>query len=159
MVKLRLSKEFLKTLPHIPSQKTRLRRLAAERAAAAAAANASQGKQSTPIGGGDQDKTTLSNFKINLGLKGDSTAGLVMNTVTTTLLDKTGRPCRKWVKRPRPIKLFSGFKLSIMAFSTDEIDGAAEVDAGTSVKSENGEVATAVKVESVLATPELLLEA
>lgn len=154
MVKLQLSKEFLKTLPHIPSQKTRLRRLAAERAAAAAAAaNGNSQKQGLPAVDG-QDKSTLSSFKINQGIKSDSTAGLTMNTVTAFLLDKTGKPCRKWVKQPRKFRTFTGYTVVVLDYGTDSKTPPPD---GIQVKPDTDTLDDGF--DDATATPELLSEA
>lgn len=50
--------------------------------------------------------------KINTGPKELSTAGLTLNTVVQAL-DKSGRPCRRWAKRPLEFKTFSGFKVGV----------------------------------------------
>ena len=154
MVKLQLSKDFLKTLPHIPSQKTRLRRLAAERAAAAAAAaNGNNQKQNSPTTD-SQDKATLSSFKINQGIKGDSTAGLTMNTVTAAQLDKTGKPCRKWVKQPRKFRTFTGYTVVVLDYGTES---KTPPPAGIKVKPDTDALDDVL--DEATATPELLSEA
>ncbi|CAN3367784.1 hypothetical protein DICA4_F09296 [Diutina catenulata] len=141
MVKLQLSQEFLKTLPHIPSQKTRLRRLQAERLAAANAA-AGGSKQGSPSVEGT-DKQTLSNFKINSGLKGDSTAGLTMNTIGSNALDRTKKPAKRWTKRPRQFKTFTGFKVKYNIYKPkkDEVKQEIEVKQEESVVPPAPEVA------------------
>ncbi|ODV94513.1 hypothetical protein PACTADRAFT_51337 [Pachysolen tannophilus NRRL Y-2460] len=34
-------------------------------------------------------------------------------------LDKTGKPCKKWIKKPRPIKAFTGFNISLLIWKKD----------------------------------------
>lgn len=62
--------------------------------------------------------SVMSAFKINLGPKESSTSGLTMNSIVSGAytLDKTGAPCRRWVKKPTTFKTFSGFKMRIVSY-------------------------------------------
>lgn len=112
-VKLKVPKDLLIKLPKFepPISKSRLKKIAAEEKR-----NVSLGidsnwnsKTSSP-----QPET---NYRINLGLKESSTSGLTMNSVSSTfVLDKSGKPSNKFVKRPRQFKTFSGFKIKYVTW-------------------------------------------
>lgn len=59
------------------------------------------------------------NAKINSGVKEMSTAGLTLNNVGNGYnnLDKSGNPTKKWHKKTRLFKTFSGFKATYMSYA------------------------------------------
>lgn len=133
--KLKLSPKFLGTLPEFPTymSKSRLKRLAQEeRRSGSASLNSLQRSSPAPEGsnnlnnnnnnnngsGGNNGGSTISNYKVNMGLKEGSTSGLTMNSIASGqyALDKSGKPCKRWVKRPRQFKSFTGFKVTYVAF-------------------------------------------
>jgi hypothetical protein len=126
-VKIKVPTEFLAKLPHFPTpiSKTRLKKIAAEE-------KKSTGTQGTPSSKGSSptaseivsekpsaaaNQQSLSQFKINSGFKESSTSGLTMNPVSTghVSLDKSSR-AKKWVKKPRQFKTFSGFKVKYVTY-------------------------------------------
>lgn len=162
-VKINAPKDFLATLPHFPTpvSKTRLKKLAAEekKIGAANTANSSPTESESGVDKPGYANSTaapqLSQFKINSGLKESSTSGLTMNSINSGLytLDKSGSPCKKWVKKPKSFKTFSGFKVKYISYvHKDEI-----VKENDDVKQE--EQLAQVKEESVSATPDLMSEA
>ncbi|KAK6456114.1 INO80 complex subunit Ies4-domain-containing protein [Scheffersomyces xylosifermentans] len=127
-----LNPKFLAKLPDfpVPVSKTRLKKIAAEERKAAISASASAGgsKVSSPApensnsnnlnAGNGGAPGVISNFKINSGLKESSTSGLTMNSISNGLyaLDKSGKPCRRWVKKTTQFKTFSGFKVKYVSY-------------------------------------------
>lgn len=94
-VKLKVPKTVLQKLPVFepPVSKSRLKKLAQD------------DKKESKTGSPQPDF----NHKINSGLKESSTSGLMMNTVGQVKLDKSGKPAKKWTKKPVLFKTFSGY--------------------------------------------------
>ncbi|EGW34798.1 uncharacterized protein SPAPADRAFT_57870 [Spathaspora passalidarum NRRL Y-27907] len=168
-VKLKVPASTLSKLPDFPTpiSKSRLKKIAAEeRRAGGHSHSLSPSERSSPApeetasrinpaslnnlvpgGGSNSTSGAISQFKINQGLKESSTSGLTMNSITSGLyaLDKSGKPVRKWIKKPREFKTFSGFKVRYVSYQHK--DG----------KKEKKEKETKVEPESV--TPEVKSEA
>ncbi|RCK61015.1 hypothetical protein Cantr_08724 [Candida viswanathii] len=145
--KLKLSPKFLGTLPEFPAymSKSRLKRLAQEeRRSGSASINSLQRSSPAPEGGSggannnngsnnsnnnNNGGTTISNYKVNMGLKEGSTSGLTMNSITSGqyALDKSGKPCKRWVKKPRQFKSFTGFKVTYVSFEPKDPADKKEV--------------------------------
>ncbi|PVH18113.1 uncharacterized protein CXQ87_001030 [Candidozyma duobushaemuli] len=102
LVKLKVSPEFLKTLPVFATPKAkRVKKIAEDKK------NEKNDKTSSP---GPHDD----NSKVNSGMKELSTAGLTVHSVNANFaLDKSGRPAKKWVRGSRQFKTFSGFKVKL----------------------------------------------
>lgn len=131
-VKLNVPSTFLSTLPNFPPpvSKSRLKKIAAEEKkttgnTASGSASTSKASSPTPVSADNQNPANnhasapaISNFKINSGLKESSTSGLTMNSISNGLyaLDKSGKPCKKWVKKPTQFKTFSGFKVKYVTY-------------------------------------------
>ncbi|CAK9438684.1 uncharacterized protein LODBEIA_P29080 [Lodderomyces beijingensis] len=173
--KLRLPPKFLATLPVFlpPVSKTQLKKLAqAERRAAAAAAAAaasgipanSQKSSPTPevssghamghafnsSSGGVPVSGGVSQYKINAGLKESSTSGLTMNNVNSLYsLDKSGKPCRRWVKRPRSFKTFTGFKIDYNRYEPEATSDAEEKSNGVEANGDKINGDDMIREESV----------
>lgn len=110
LVKLKVQPEFLKTLPvFTPPKPKRVKKVTGEdkKAAGSAVASASGSKGTSPV-----PIEEPASHRINTGPKEMSTAGLTVNSVNQTL-DKSGVPCKKWVRTTRQFKTFSGFKVKI----------------------------------------------
>jgi hypothetical protein len=159
-VKLSVSKDYLATLPHFPTpiSKSRLKKLAAEDKKNGGGSSMGS-KHSSPTASeagtekpsaASSNSASLSQFKINSGLKESSTSGLTMNSITSGLytLDKSGFPCKKWVKKPRTFKTFSGFKVKYICYTQNDKDKNPPV----AIKEESAP-------PSVSATPDLISEA
>ncbi|KAI5949656.1 hypothetical protein CANMA_005463 [Candida margitis] len=156
-VKLRLSSKYLATLPKFDPyvSKSRLKKIAQEeKKGISPSISNSQRSSPAPEGTGTPGPSNnanstgasgsgISQYKINVGLKGDSTSGLTMNSINPALyvLDKSGKPCRRWVKKQKQFKSFTGFKMKYTAYegkepgSKDEQMSSAKV---TSSESESG---------------------
>lgn len=123
-VKLPLPSSYLSTLPEFTHAKSRVRKVATvEKKHQAPSQSPSKGSSPAPGDSTNSSASThnqpaISNFKINSGLKESSTSGLVMNSISNGLyaLDKSGKPCRKWVKKPTQFKTFSGFKVKYVSY-------------------------------------------
>ncbi|KAK6198699.1 INO80 complex subunit Ies4-domain-containing protein [Scheffersomyces amazonensis] len=135
--KLKVPSSFLKTLPNFPTpiSKSRLKKIAAEERKVNSTSTSTGGSKvgspapSTGENNGSSTNlnnlnngssgATISNFKINSGLKESSTSGLTMNSITSGLyaLDKSGKPSKKWVKKTKQFKTFSGFKVKYVSFA------------------------------------------
>ena len=102
-VKLKVSPAYLETLPVFaaPKPKSRAKKLSSEEKKNAALPNSSPAPAEENMIG-----------KVNTGPKEPSAAGLAMNS-GPQVLDKSGRPCRKWRKTPFQFKTFSGFKVGL----------------------------------------------
>lgn len=131
-VKLKVPSRILSTLPEFPTpiSKSRLKKLVAEERRAGTQSSLSLERSSpqpndnnnngnnpsnlSQLGSGQ----AISSFKINSGLKESSTSGLTMNSISSGLyaLDKSGKPARKWVKKPTQFKTFSGFKVKYISY-------------------------------------------
>ncbi|CAK7909083.1 hypothetical protein CAAN1_25S00430 [[Candida] anglica] len=110
---LKVSPEFLKTLPAFTTPKSRAKKVTGSAIPSSQAA--SPGPETPGTSGGTG---ALSNYKINAGLKEMSTSGLTMNSITEDYkLDKTSR-VRKWTKRPAQFKTFSGFKVDYVKWGS-----------------------------------------
>lgn len=113
LVKLKLEPEFLKTLPvFTPPKPKRVKKVAGDEKKTTpgnpSSVSASKGTSPAP------SEEPLSH-RINTGPKELSTAGLTVNSVNQTL-DKSGVPCKKWVRTQRQFKTFSGFKIKIKSW-------------------------------------------
>ncbi|KAK6869041.1 hypothetical protein K6H10_005290 [Candida tropicalis] len=155
--RLKLSPKFLGTLPEFPTymSKSRLKRLAQEeRRSASASLNGSQRSSPAPEGGNGNGSnynnnngggnnnggSTISNYKVNMDLKEGSTSGLTMNSITSGqyALDKSGKPCKRWVKKPRQFKSFTGFKVTYVAFEPkDAVDKQETKQEDVEIKEES----------------------
>ncbi|KAK6464517.1 INO80 complex subunit Ies4-domain-containing protein [Scheffersomyces coipomensis] len=171
-VRLKLPQSFLSTLPEFPTpiSKSRLKKIAAEeRKAGSTSISASGSKVGSPAPTGNESTPTtnlnnpnnnpavISNFKINSGLKESSTSGLTMNSISQGLyaLDKSGKPSKKWIKKPRQFKTFSGFKVKHVSWEhKDEL----KHDKKTVIEAivEDG---SASPIVSASATPDIRSEA
>lgn len=102
LVKLKVSPEFLKTLPVFATPKAkRVKKITEDKK------NEKNDKNLLP---GPHDD----NSKVNSGMKELSTAGLTVHSVNANFaLDKSGRPAKKWVRGSRQFKTFSGFKVKL----------------------------------------------
>lgn len=130
-VKLQLQPDFLRTLPTFTAPKPkRVKKVAGEDKKTAAGTSASASKGSSPA------PEEPASHRINTGPKEMSTAGLTVNSVSQTL-DKSGVPCKKWVRTTRQFKTFSGFKVKVKAWKhkpeekvkAEQTDGPATVEA------------------------------
>lgn len=122
--RLKLSPKFLGTLPEFPAyiSKSRLKKLAQEeRRSGTTSMNTLQRSSPAPEGGASTTGTTISNYKVNVGLKEGSTSGLTINSITSGQysLDKSGRPAKRWVKKPRLFKTFTGFKVTCVTYKPE----------------------------------------
>ncbi|KAI5966483.1 uncharacterized protein KGF55_000792 [Candida pseudojiufengensis] len=135
-IKLKLPSKFLGTLPKFEPfvSKSRLKKIAQEeRRIAAGLQSSTNSQKSSPApdggsvtpapnastsGGGGSGSGGISQYKINVGLKESSTAGLAMNSINSALyaLDKSGKPCKKWVKKQKQFKTFTGFKVNYSGY-------------------------------------------
>lgn len=106
LVKVKVSPEFLKTLPVFATPKAkRVKKIADDKKND----KAGDGKNLSP---GPNDESASS--RINTGMKEMSTAGLTVHSVNANFaLDKSGRPAKKWVRGSRQFKTFSGFKVKV----------------------------------------------
>lgn len=136
-VKLKAPSSFLKTLPHFPTpiSKTRQKKITAEEKKTAGGGTSPAPKKvtkntsktvskvSSPAPSNNQEASNVNNFKINSGLKELSTSGLTMNSINSEhyLLDKSGNPTKKWVKKPAQFKTFSGFKIKYVTWRQKDI--------------------------------------
>ncbi|RLV93155.1 hypothetical protein JA1_002687 [Spathaspora sp. JA1] len=181
-VKLKVPSSILTKLPDFPTpiSKSRLKKIAAEerRAGIISSVHTTPSGQSSPtpndeqtgggsrvsaaslnnlVPGGGANVSAISNFKINQGLKESSTSGLTMNSITSGLyaLDRSGKPVRKWIKKPREFKTFSGFKVKYICYQTK--DGSAKNKEKKELKVV-ADVEEAPEDESLDPTPELKLE-
>lgn len=170
-VKVSVPKDFLGKLPHFPTpiSKSRLKKLQAEEKKNGNG-SISGSKHSSPTASeagtekpsaASANAPPLSQFKINSGLKESSTSGLTMNSITSGLytLDKSGAPCRKWVKKPKSFKTFSGFKVKYVRYEHKSAKQLEKLEqkpaASVTVKEEVHKKPEA----SVSATPDLMSEA
>lgn len=130
-VKLKVPSSILQTLPHFPTpiSKTRQKKIIAEEkklmgggtpaaAPKKGAKNTSKAASKVSSPAPSNQDASNNNFKINSGLKELSTSGLTMNSINSEhyLLDKTGKPTKKWVKKPTQFKTFSGFKIKYVTW-------------------------------------------
>lgn len=131
-VKLRAPSSFLQTLPHFPTpiSKTRQKKITAEEKKITGGGTSpapkkviknptkTASKVSSPAPSTNQEASNVNNFKINSGLKELSTSGLTMNSINSEhyLLDKSGNPTKKWIKKPTQFKTFSGFKIKYVTW-------------------------------------------
>lgn len=118
LVKLKVSPEFLKTLPVFATPKAkRVKKVAEEKKSD----KAGDGKHLSP--GLDEPASA----RINTGLKELSTAGLTVHSVNANFaLDKSGRPAKRWVRGTRQFKTFSGFKVKIKTWKNKSERGEKE---------------------------------
>lgn len=118
LVKLKVSPEFLKTLPVFATPKAkRVKKVAEDKKSD----KAGDGKHLSP--GLDEP----ANARINTGLKELSTAGLTVHSVNANFaLDKSGRPAKRWVRGTRQFKTFSGFKVKIKTWKHKSERGEKE---------------------------------
>lgn len=122
--RLKLSPKFLGTLPEFPAyiSKSRLKKLAQEeRRSGTTSMTTLQRSSPAPEGGASAIGPTISNYKVNVGLKEGSTSGLTINSITSGQysLDKSGKPAKRWVKKPRLFKTFTGFKVTCVSFKPE----------------------------------------
>lgn len=113
LVKLKLEAEFLKTLPvFAPPKPKRVKKIAGDdkKAGAGSSSSAGASKGTSPA-----PSEEPASHRINTGPKELSTAGLTVNSVNQTL-DKSGVPCKKWVRTQRQFKTFSGFKVKFKSW-------------------------------------------
>ncbi|SGZ53775.1 CIC11C00000003822 [Sungouiella intermedia] len=110
LVKLHLQPDFLRTLPvfTVPKAK-RVKKVAGDEKKSTANSSVAASKGLSPA-----PEEPVSH-RINTGPKEMSTAGLTVNSVSQTL-DKSGAPCKKWVRTTRQFKTFSGFKVKLKAW-------------------------------------------
>ncbi|CCE72600.1 Piso0_000187 [Millerozyma farinosa CBS 7064] len=129
-VSLKVPSTFLQTLPEFPqptANKSKQKK-AGEDPKTSAKPSANNSKAVSKSGSKNTSKSTSKlsspapkgpdNFKINSGLKESSTSGLTMNSINgeNYLLDKSGSPSSKWVKRSSQFKTFSGFKIKYVTW-------------------------------------------
>ncbi|KAI5953606.1 hypothetical protein KGF54_002978 [Candida jiufengensis] len=146
-IKLRLPTKFLGTLPKFEPfvSKTRLKKIAQEErriAAGLQSSTTSQKSSPAPDGGsvtpapnattsttGGSSSGGISQYKINVGLKESSTSGLTMNSINSALytLDKSGKPCKRWVKKQREFKSFTGFKMKYTRYEPKESNNPLKI--------------------------------
>ncbi|ODV80814.1 DUF1711-domain-containing protein [Suhomyces tanzawaensis NRRL Y-17324] len=147
---------FLKTLPEFapPVTKSKAKK-PSDASATSSTSTTPKSKAKGKVTKTDSSPTpetvgAISNFKINSGLKESSTSGLTMNSITSAYtLDKSGAPCKKWVKKPHQFKTFSGFKVKYIGYGHAE-EGHPEPEANK-VKEE--------PAKSVSLTPDIRSEA
>lgn len=108
--------------------------------------NATNGSTSSNLTTGNNSANN--NVKINSGVKEMSTAGLTMNSISSSnyVLDKSGKQCKKWTKKPRSFKTFSGFKVSYHTYRP--MDYAEPTIVSKKSDSKNSVGATTIKEES-----------
>lgn len=172
-VKLKLSSKYLATLPKFDSyvSKSRLKKIAQdEKKGISPSISSLQRSSPAPEGTGTPGPTNnassasgagssgISQYKINVGLKGDSTSGLTMNSINPALyvLDKSGKPCRRWVKKQKQFKSFTGFKMKYTKYEAKEPSPKEEKTGGSKAtgkdpvdaKDKITTVATEIKVET-----------
>lgn len=132
LVKLQLQPEFLKTLPAFTAPKPkRVKKVAGDDKKSGNSSSTSGSKGSSPA------PEEPASHRINTGPKETSTAGLTVNSVNQTL-DKSGAPCKKWVRTTRQFKTFSGFKVKLKTWKqkpqdkvkTEKTEGTDIVEAG-----------------------------
>ena len=136
-VKLKLSSKHLARFPRFdaPVPKSILKRITHdERKDASPSISSLQRSSPAPDGTGTPGPSNntnstggaggsgISQYKINVGLKGDSTSGLTMNSINPALyvLDKSGKPCRRWIKKQKQFKSFTGFKMKYTKYDAQE---------------------------------------
>ena len=136
-VKLKLSSKHLANFPRFdaPVPKSILKRITQdERKGVSPSISSLQRSSPAPEGTGTPGPSNNSNstggaggsgisqYKINVGLKGDSTSGLTMNSINPALyvLDNSGKPCRRWVKKQKQFKSFTGFKMKYTKYDAQE---------------------------------------
>lgn len=126
LAKIKLPPAFLKTLPAFsPPAKLRVKKLADTKSGLSSKLSSPTPGDETPVN--PLTSHTQANARINSGMKELSTAGLTMNNINSTYaLDKSGRPCRRWVRRPRQFKTFTGFKVLYIPYQPVKTD--IEVD-------------------------------
>lgn len=112
-VKLAVPSKFLATLPVFaapptPKPKTRVKKLTSEEKKNGSSPGASTGSKGSSPAPADDGHTP----KVNTGPKEMSTAGLSVNNIAQ-LLDKSGEPCKRWVRGGKQFKSFSGFKIKL----------------------------------------------
>lgn len=171
-VKLKLSSKYLATLPKFDPHvsKSRLKKIAQEEKKGVSPSISSLQRSSpAPEGTGTPGPSNsanntgtagsgISQYKINVGLKGDSTSGLTMNSINPALyiLDKSGKPCQRWVKKSKQFKSFTGFKMKYTKYEPKEpgpkdgnkSGGNAAKEVSESAKSNITTIASEVKVET-----------
>lgn len=168
-MKVKLPSSYLQTLPDFPTpiSKSRLKRIAAEEKKAteneptatptkkiAKTGATSTSKVGSPAPNANAE-TSVNNFKINSGLKELSTSGLTMNSISSEhyLLDKSGKPTKKWVKKPHQFKTFSGFKIKYVTYRQKD-----QQKEKAHIKKEPAPVAVPTAVDSASETPETKVE-
>lgn len=111
LVKLKVQGEFLKSLPTFASPKPkRVKKIATDEKKPSPSSTSSASKASSPA---PEDAPP----KINTGPKELSTAGLTIHSINPQYtLDRSGKPCKKWVRSQRLFKSFSGFKVLLKSW-------------------------------------------
>lgn len=123
MTTLKVPSSFLGSLPKFSPAKSRVKKIAVKLAPNSTSTSKAGSPTPNIPDGYDRDATpsenaasgpAISNFKINSGVKEMSTAGLTMKSIAPDkyVLDKSGKPCKRWTKKPRTFKTFSGFKVT-----------------------------------------------
>lgn len=110
LVKLKVQPAYLKTLPAfvLPKPKSRAKKLAETRPSGGSLATTLKAALPAPH---DEPKH-----------KEMSTAGLTVNLINLHYtLDKSGRPCKRWVRATREFKTFSGFTISTQRWATARV--------------------------------------
>ncbi|KAL6453822.1 hypothetical protein SBY92_005397 [Candida maltosa Xu316] len=142
-VKLKLSSKFLGTLPEFPTyiSKSRLKKLAQEeRRSGSTSINTSQRSSPVPEGGAAATTNTSSGPTIiNMGLKEGSTSGLTMNSIASGqyALDKSGKSCKRWIKKPRQFKTFTGFKVTYVEYEPKDKEPEVKIEEKIDEESSN----------------------
>ncbi|KAI3402441.2 hypothetical protein KGF56_004849 [Candida oxycetoniae] len=103
------------------------------------------------VGTASGGASNISQYKINAGLKESSTSGLTMNSINSALytLDKSGKPCKRWVKKTKSFKTFTGFKMKYTVYEPKPApptqvgeEKSTKVDARVVKAEQNEDVAT-----------------
>lgn len=137
MATLKVPSSFLGSLPKFSPAKSRVKKIAVKLAPHSTSTSKAGSPTPNIPDGYDRDATpsenaaaaaTISNFKINSGVKEMSTAGLTMKSIAPDkyLLDKSGKPCKRWTKKPRTFKTFSGFKVTQLMWKGDVVKDKAK---------------------------------
>lgn len=129
--KIKLPTEYLKTLPNFPTpvSKSRLKKIAAEERKAQSEGSptptATTPKLASPtpsVEVASTIETTPAAPEPAPKKEPATSSSLHSNYV----LDKTGGTCKKWKKRPRQFKTFSGFKVKYRAYGVVESEAKDE---------------------------------
>lgn len=125
LVKLKLQLEFLKTLPAFtPPKPKRVKKVGEDKKNGNGALSASKGTSPAPNEEAHSHRTTSAHKEM-------STAGLTVNSVNQ-ILDKSGTPCKKWVRSTQQFKTFSGFQVKLKSWK-HKLDGRVKHEDRVSV--------------------------